>query len=473
MARGQDGSSGEPNPDSRARSSDAIANQHRLIELGNVVDQHSGVKGKRRTKRPHRLRRRLIFSVVAFVVIVAGVLGGSYYYATYRFNAIPKVNVAHEVKPISGKPFNILMIGSDSRAGLTGAVAAQTGASTGSVSGQRSDVVKIIHVDPQAGSISLISIPRDTVVTLLANQSIYSQFNRINVNFGNGPSLLAQTITANFGITINQTIVVSFAGLINAADALGGVYLDFPYPAFDPESGLWIRHAGCQLIKGFPALAVTRSRHYYYNVHGSGTIPLHWSTLSSGQLYSDLVSEGWLYDGSSDFGRIDRQNAFLRAMVDEAKKLYNPLTVNRFLSAIPQGVTLDSNFSLNELIGLAVRFHGINANAIKTYTLPTFSAVSATLGDVLYVQQPAAQQLLVGIFGTQLTKPTNPPPNEQLQTPQPPFVAVTTTTSPSAATSSSKTTHVTSAATGATTTTTNPAFAVPNFDPRPCTPSSG
>jgi hypothetical protein len=157
-------------------------------------------------------------------------------------------------------------------------------------------------------------------------------------------------------------------------------------------------------------------------------------------------------------------------MVDQAKKLYNPLTINKFLSAIPQGVTLDSNFSLNELIGLAVRFHGLNANAIQTYTLPTYSAVNASLGDVLYVQQPTTQQLLVGIFGTQLLKPTNPPPNEQLQTPQPPFVAVTTTTLPKATTSTSsgKKKHVT---TSTTTTTTNPTLAIPNFDPKPCTPS--
>ena len=434
------------------------------MELGNAVDQRGGVKGKNRAKRPHRLRRRLIISGVSLIVVIAGVISGSYYYANYRFNNIPKVNVAHEVKAISGKPFNILMIGSDSRAGLTGAVAAQTGASTGAVSGQRSDVVKVIHIDPQAGTISMVSIPRDTVVTLLANQSLYGQFNRINVNFGNGPSLLAQTITANFGIPINQTIVVSFAGLINAADALGGVYLDFPYPSWDPYSGLRIAHAGCQLIKGFEALAVTRSRHFYYNTTGATTFP------KVNASYSAITNAGWVYDGTSDFGRIDRQNAFLRATVDQAKKLYNPLTINKFLSAIPQGVTLDSNFSLNELIGLAVRFHGINANAIQTYTLPTYSAVNGTLGDVLYVQQPLAQEQLVGIFGSQLTTPTNPPPNEQLQTPQPPFVAVTTTTAPSAntpKTTSGEKKHVSAA----TTTATNPTLTVSSFDPRSCTPS--
>jgi len=80
-----------------------------------------------------------------------------------------------------------LEIGSDSRAGLTGKVAIATGAS--STPGQRSDVVKIMHIDPEAGTISVLSIPRDTMVTLLANTSLYGNFNRINVNFDNGPSL--------------------------------------------------------------------------------------------------------------------------------------------------------------------------------------------------------------------------------------------------------------------------------------------
>jgi LCP family protein required for cell wall assembly len=437
------------------------------MALGDAVEgRESEPKRSRKTRkvRRHKIRRRIIISCVVLLVAIAGVVGGSYYYANYRFNKIPKVHVADEVKPLSGKPFNILMIGSDSRAGLTGLTAAQTGATTNTVAGQRSDVIKIIHVDPDVGTISMMSIPRDTVTTLLANQSLYGQFNRINVNFGNGPSLLAQTITANFGIPINQTIVVSFAGLINAADALGGVYLDFPYPSWDPYSGLRIAHAGCQLVEGFQALAVTRSRHFYYNTSGATTFP------SDSASYQELIDLGWQYDGSSDFGRIDRQNAFLRAMVDQAKTLYNPLTINKFLSAIPQGITLDSNFSLSELIGLAVRFHSINANAIQTYTLPTVSGVSSSLGDVLFVDQPAAQEQLVGIFGSGLVTPTNPPPNAEFQTPQPPYVPVTTPTSAPPASAKSTSTKA-SAGSVATTTTTNPTLAVPSFDPVPCTPS--
>jgi LCP family protein required for cell wall assembly len=360
------------------------------------------------------------------------------------------------------------MIGSDSRAGLTGLLARQTGAATDSVDGQRSDSVKIIHVDPSAGTINMISIPRDTVVSLLANQSLYGQFNRINVNFGSGPSLLAQTITANFGIPINQTVVVSFAGLVNAADALGGVYLDFRYPSWDPYSGLRVLHPGCQLITGFQTLAISRSRHFYYNVDHAKTFPpVIWGSTNEGA--SELYNAGWMYDPTSDFGRIDRQDAFMRAMIERAKTLYNPLTLNSFLSKIPQGVALDQNFTLHELIGLAVRFHGINPNSIQTWTLPTTAVNNTALGDVLYVEQPETQQMLVDVFGSQLETPSNPPPNEAGETPLPPVVTPTTTTTAPATTT-------TKGQSGATTTTKpagtpNPTLtSVPDYDPVPCTP---
>jgi LCP family protein required for cell wall assembly len=462
MANGSDNTPVVPKNRSAAKSKVYLANQPRLLALGDAIDRKNGVHRRSRGLRAQYLRRRLITVAVSLVVVIAAVAGGSYLYANWRFGKIPKIGVKYEIKAIHGKPFNILMIGSDSRAGLSGLLAKQTGATT--TPGQRSDVVKIVHIDPNAGTISMVSIPRDTVVTLLANQALYGKFNRINVNFGHGPSLLVQTISANFGIPINQTVVVSFAGLINAADALGGVHLFFPYPSRDPYSGLNLPKTGCQVIEGFQALAVTRSRHMYYNVRKLRYWPRNATGLAlenSTAIDNEVYNDGWDYDGSSDFGRIIRQDAFLRAMVDQAKALYNPLTINNFLSKLPQGITLDKNFSLNELLGLAVRFHGINANAIQTYTLPTLAADNASLGDVLFVDQPATQQMLVQIFGSELTAPRDPPPNEALQTPPPPVVTTTTSTTSTTLKSSKKKTEPT-------TTTTNPTLAQPNFDPRPC-----
>lgn len=391
----------------------------------------------------------MITSAVVVGLIIA-LLGGGYGYTLWRFNSIPRVHVAGELPQLTGQPFNILEIGSDSRVGLTGKVAVATGAA--SVSGQRSDVVKIMHIDPVAGTISVISIPRDTMTTLLANQALYGSYNRINVNFANGPSLLAQTITANFGIPINHVVVVSFAGLINSIDAIGGIYLNFPYPAKDMMSGLNIKQTGCQLVSHFQALAVARSRHYEWFQNGV-----------------------WNYDGTSDYGRIDRQNAFMRAIIDRIRGLYNPLTINSFLSKIPQGITLDDHFSLTELIAIAVKFHGINPSSMLTYTLPTTAGQDPAVGDVLFAQQPQAQQMLVNIFGSQLLAPTNPPPDALLATPMPPSVRATvhggtTKAGTTAFEANNTSTKVNLVSKTSSTTTTIPTPGAQYFDPVPCTP---
>lgn len=404
-----------------------------------------------------------MYAGVAVIVLIVGVVGGGYWYANWRFHQIRTIVVPTIQYPVPGQPFNILAIGSDSRAGLSSVVARQTGANTGSVSGQRSDVIKIIHVDPNAGTITILSIPRDTTVSLLANQSLYGRFNRINVNYGAGPSLLVRTITANFGIPINHVIQVNFNGLIGAAEAVGGVYLDFRYPSHDPWSDLAIWHPGCQLVNSTMALAVARSRHFYYAPKGHPAWPKNWSQLSDNQLAAD----GWIYDGTSDFGRIDRQTSFLRALFSRVKsKLDDPFAINAFLGSLPEGITIDSTFSLREIVGLALKFHGYNTASMKTYTMPEVPA-TVNGADLEFVEQPYAQQLLVSIFGSALRRPTNPPPNTALATPQPPNVAATTTSTLRVTTSTRKPTHPVATST---TTTTNPTLALPIFDPVPCTP---
>ena len=115
---------------------------------------------------------------------------------------------------------------------------------------------------------------------------------------------------------------VDFGGFEGAVNAIGGITMNFPYPAKDAYSGLNITSAGCQLLNGTQALAVARSRHYEYYANGY-----------------------WQFDGTGDFGRIDRQDAFLRALVDQARTKYNPLTINALLGSIPQGITIDDQLS--------------------------------------------------------------------------------------------------------------------------------
>ncbi len=331
----------------------------------------------------------------------------------------------------------MLVIGLDSRLGLTPAEAAQAG-TPAQVSGQRSDVVMIWHVVPETRKITILSIPRDTLVQMVGEQQLFGQFNRINASFNGGANLLVKTIEDNFGISVNHVVEVDFGGFVGAVNALGGVSLDFPYPAKDAYSGLNITTPGCQILNGTQALAVARSRHYTYQQGGQ-----------------------WLYDGTSDFGRIDRQDAFLRALIDAAKSKLNPLTLNAFIGSLPQGVIIDNQFSLNDLIGLAEDFRHFSPSALDTLTLPTLSTgYVSPWGDILFVDQPAAQEMLSAIFGNELTKPVDPPPDTALVPTPPPNLATTTTTTSPPSTSAPATTLPPA------TTPVTP----PNFDPSPCTP---
>ena len=298
----------------------------------------------------------------------------------------------------------MLVIGSDTRVGESGS-AAQAFGSASQVTGQRSDVVQLWRVTPSTKQIQIVSIPRDTVVTMLPPDSAqYGTYNRINSSYNSGPNQLVKTITANFGIPINHVVQVDFAGFQDAVNALGGIYLDFPYPAKDAYSGLNITTPGCQLLNGTQALAVARARHYEYDVNGS-----------------------WQYDGTSDFGRIQRQDAFIKSLMSAAKSKVNPLTIDAFIRSIPQGVQIDDAFGFNELIGLALDYHSYNPAGLVAQTLPTVAANGfGNLGDVLTVDQPAAQQMLVNIFGPSLVTPTNPPPDAAGNPNPPPPVTPTT-----------------------------------------------
>jgi LCP family protein required for cell wall assembly len=388
----------------------------------------------KRTKKKKGRRswpeRTLLAAVIVVILAIVG-MGAGYGYVKYRFDQVTKVAVKHLKVSAVGQPFNVLVIGSDTRAGDTPAEEQSLGATT---DGQRSDVVKIVHVDPATGAIRVLSIPRDTMVTVAGDTSEIGQYNRINSTYNTGPDQLVQTIEANFGIAINHVVQVNFTGFRGAVDAIGGIMLNFPVPAKDDYTGLNITTPGCQHLNGGYSLAVARSRHYEYYQDG------YWQT-----------------DGTSDFGRIQRQNAFLKALINQAETRYNPLTINAFIGSVVQGVTIDNTFNTAGLIDLAREFHSFSSASLATATMPTYSEDSETfagLGDVLFVQEPDAQQTITQFLGQAPETATTPPPDPDGDpTTVPTTVPATGTTAPG---------ETTTPASSTTTTT------VPNFDPTPC-----
>lgn len=374
--------------------------------------------------------------LIALVLLGLLVACVGYGYARYRYDQITKMTVAAEQKVASGTPFNLLVIGSDSRVGAK--VTTGVGTTT-TVGGQRSDVVMVWHVVPSTKKITILSIPRDTLTQMVGkNVTEFGQFAKMNSSYNSGATLLVQTIQDNFGIPINHVVQVDFAGFKGAVNALGGVYMDFKYPAKDAYSGLNITSTGCQLLNGTEALAVARSRHYEYDETGE-----------------------WIDTALGDLARIRRQDSFLKSLVDAAKSEYNPLQLNAFLGSLPQGIEIDKTFSLSEMVGIAEDFHSITPNTIVTDTLPTLTGGDVTpYGDVLFVNEPAAQQLLVSIFGNELTTPTAPPPNETFV----PITPATLTQASSATSTSSGSSTPTNAYT------TTELDTTPPYDPTPCSP---
>ena len=378
---------------------------------------------------------RVLLGGVVVVTLALVAVGTGYVYITYRFNQVTKVTVKHLKKAPPGQPFNVLLIGSDSRSGLSLEQQSHLG-NESTAGGQRSDVVKIVHVVPATGQVSVLSIPRDTVVSVAGDTSEIGKYNRINSTYNDGPDQLVQTVEANFGIPIEHTVQINFDGFMGAVNAIGGISLDFPYPAKDTYTGLDVTSRGCQQLNGGYALAVARSRHYEY--------------------YKDGY---WQYDGTSDFGRIQRQNAFLKALINQAETKYNPLTLNAFIGSVVQGVTVDSTFTASDLISLAREFHTFSSQSLATATLPTYSAYSADfseLGAVLYVQQPQADQVITQFLGGAPEASLTPPPG-------PYGVVPTTTTNVPASTYPSQGSTPGTSASSSTTTSIET-----DFDPTPC-----
>ncbi len=394
-----------------------------------------GGGGKGRKKKRTWLDRVLLGAIIVVALALVGI-GSGWAYVTYRFNQVQKVTVRHLKKAPVGEPFNVLLIGSDSRVGESAADAAHFG-NQSTAGGQRSDVVKIVHIVPATGQVSVLSIPRDTVVSVAGDTSEIGKYNRINATYNTGPDQLVQTIEANFGIPIEHVVQVDFAGLRGAVDAIGGIKVNFPYPAKDAYTGLNITQTGCQVVNGGYSLALARSRHYEYYKNGY-----------------------WQYDGTSDFGRIQRQNAFLRAVINQAETKYNPLTLNAFIGSVVQGVTVDSTFTVSDLLSLAHEFHSFSSTSLATATLPTFSQYSSEfgyLGSVLYVQEPQAAEVINQFLGG--------PPDSTITPPPGPYGTVSTTTTTSTYPPTTVPGHSTPGTSATSSTTTS---IETDFDPTPC-----
>lgn len=447
----------------RHGSEDSVANERGLRDLGDRIERGSGTRpgykgpppGRPptggRPKRPRRwsTRRKVVTTLVSVVLLLLALVGAGYGYLRYQWSQVKTVNCSSCVAAADGAPFNVLLIGSDTRVGDTGQAAKSFGSAASFGGTHRSDTIKLVHIDPKEGTARLLSFPRDTYVTMsgLPASSGLTGAQKINTAYDQGPVPLIKTIENTFGIPVTHFVSVDFGGVINTVQTLGGINLRFNYPVRDwdcngqpcnNQSGLNITKTGCQTLNGNQTLSLARSRYYEYYANGQ-----------------------WNRDYSSDLGRITRQNAIIEATIAKAKSTYNPLTLNSFISSMVHNIEVDKAMSFGDMYSLAERYHAFSPSSLKTYTLPTVPGTTPYGSDVEVVSQPAAQQTIEAFLGGAPNTPTTPPLNASgsaMSVPPP-----TTTTAPAPSSGST--------GGGATTPVTAPPSATPvggSYDPVPC-----
>lgn len=204
-----------------------------------------------RTRRPGPLR---ILGLILVVVLTLGVAG-----VIWADSTLQRIDALTDYPGRGGKtPGTVtLLVGTDSREGLTPEQQAQL--STGSESdagGRRTDTMMLVYTPRDGGRTMLISLPRDLLVDIPG----YGQ-NKLNAAYAfGGPALLTQTLEEQSGVRIDHYAEIGFGGFAGIVDAVGGVDLCLDEPINDPLAGLDLA-AGCQTLTGPQALGFVRTRY--------------------------------------------------------------------------------------------------------------------------------------------------------------------------------------------------------------------
>ena len=266
------------------------------------------------------------------------------------------VRTTESVKPVASyPPENILLLGSDTRAGGNAAIGGSDSSTTGVAN---SDTLMVAHISGDRQHVTILSIPRDTLIPAPtckqwnATTGQYStqdepisagQIYHINSAYSvGGPRCTVTAVQSLTGLGITRVIGIDFAGFEAMVDALGGVTVNICRPITDQVLGVVMANAGVQKISGVQAISLVRAR--------------------------DVIG-----DTQSDLARIHRQQVVLSAIlrqVTQAGTLLNPSKLDNFLQAFTKN-TFTANVTLEDLVTLAGSLGSLDPAHVTFYTLPT------------------------------------------------------------------------------------------------------
>jgi len=242
--------------------------------------------------------------------------------------------------------------------------------------GERADVIQMWRVNTDTGAIAALSFPRDLYVRLDGGRR-----GRINTAFdAEDPNRLISTIRSNFGIDTDHYVQIDFCAFKNLVDSVDGVGIPFSSPVRDRGTGLEITSAGCSTLNGDDALAYVRSRKLEFE-RPSG-------------------SDNWVIDPSSDWGRIARQQDFIKRTLAKVVNsgLTSPSVAGALIETNADQVVTDSNLSVATMLGFANILRSVDTSNARSYQIDAAGRIVGGQSVLIPTLQNSAMRSILDIF---------------------------------------------------------------------------
>jgi LCP family protein required for cell wall assembly len=288
---------------------------------------------------------------------------------------IARVDAFKDMKnrPRAGHGMNVLLVGTDGRDKIT--ERERRAFRLGGAPCHCTDTMMIVHISDNRDRATVVSLPRDSYAELPARtdpatgQQHPAHPIRLNAAYSEGgPQLTVRAVESMTHVKIDHYLEVDFTSFMKTVDVLGGVKICTPAPMKDAYSGLDLA-AGTHTLKGGQALQYVRARHV---------------------------------DGTSDLGRMKRQQRFLASLIEKAASsgvLLNPMRFRDVARAVLGSVRADETFGTDELLDLARAMRDFSPSSSEFVTVPIgqMNYEVRGVGSTLKWDQAKADQLFTSL----------------------------------------------------------------------------
>ncbi|GGZ17052.1 LCP family protein [Streptomyces poonensis] len=305
-------------------------------------------KGDGGPGRPPGRRRTgwALRAVTALSVVVLASAGIGHAVLTGLDDDIARVDPFKDMKnrPEAGHGMNVLVVGTDGRDRI-GAEEREK-YRLGGTPCRCTDTMMIVHISADREHASVVSLPRDSYaevpphIDATTGRRHRAHPVKLNAAYAEGgPELTVRTVEHMTKVKVDHYLEIDFISFMRTVDVLGGVEICTAQPLDDPVTGLRLP-PGAHRLDGGQALQYVRSRHA---------------------------------DGSSDLGRMQRQQRFMASLVAQATSsgvLLNPMKFQDVIQAVVGSVRADKQFGAEELLGLGRAMRNFSPASSEFTTVP-------------------------------------------------------------------------------------------------------